>query len=40
MPDPKGVRLTEIPNHVPEEELAAEVVEKFGPIDRIFMPME
>ena len=40
IPDPKGIRLTEIPNAVTEAELSEEIIEKFGPIERIFMPME
>ena len=40
IPDPKGIRLTEIPNAVTEAELSEEIIAKFGPIERIFMPME
>ena len=40
IPDPKGIRLTEIPNTITQELLCEEVVEKFGPIERCFMPVE
>ena len=32
--------MTEIPNAVTEAELSEEIIAKFGPIERIFMPME
>lgn len=38
--DPKGIRLTEIPNNLTEDELRAEIQEKFGQVERIFMPMD
>ena len=40
IPDPKGIRLTEIPNSIMQEELIASVVEKFGQVERCFMPIE
>lgn len=40
IPDPKGIRLTEIPNSVTEQELLEECMAKFGPVERCFMPME
>lgn len=40
IPDPKGIRLTELPNGITEEELLEAIVEKFGQVERCFMPME
>ena len=40
IPDPKGIRLTEIPGTITQEQLCEAIVEEFGPIERCFMPME
>jgi len=40
IPDPKGIRLTEIPGTITEQDICEAIVEKFGQIERCFMPME
>ena len=38
--DPRGIKLTDIPGNVTEAELVDAIIEKFGPVERCFMPME
>jgi len=40
IPDPRGIKLTDIPSSVTEEDLVEAIIEKFGPVERCFMPME
>ena len=40
MADPRGIKLTDIPGNVTEAELVDAIIEKFGPVERCFMPME
>jgi len=40
VPDPRGIKLTDIPSSITEEDLVEAIIEKFGPVERCFMPME